>query len=316
MALAPQAPWHPQMQKLFKRGQVVLHAWLNPQPVTTAQAPESHESFGRAGDEYKLPTAEAIPDATTDPSQIQVLPVVDPTAKKPAGTANPVQTATPADGSIPTSPDVAQQPAVQVQESPQGQPSGQTPQVQQPAQTPLTSPSSVPAGNPQPAASNPQSAVTETPRPVISSDNSTPISAQAVPVKHVQPQYVAAPEHVPSSLKSQMVSMVPEASGNKAPETALPAIEPVAVPEATERDLAVDQPLIGYPANAKGQHGTVILQVLIGRDGTVQDAKFQQGSLAFARAAIDGVKQWKFKPYVMNGRPVSVQTTLTMSFKP
>ena len=51
-------------------------------------------------------------------------------------------------------------------------------------------------------------------------------------------------------------------------------------------------------------------------DGTVQDAKFLQGSLAFARTAIDGVKQWKFKPYIMNGRPVSVQTTMTMGFKP
>jgi outer membrane biosynthesis protein TonB len=48
----------------------------------------------------------------------------------------------------------------------------------------------------------------------------------------------------------------------------------------------------------------------------VQDAKFLQGSLAFARNAIDGVKQWKFKPYVMNGRQVSVQTNLTVSFQP
>ena len=60
----------------------------------------------------------------------------------------------------------------------------------------------------------------------------------------------------------------------------------------------------------------MILQVLIGRDGTVQDAKFLQGSLAFAKSAIDGVKAWKFKPYVMNGRPVSVQTPMTISFKP
>jgi protein TonB len=56
--------------------------------------------------------------------------------------------------------------------------------------------------------------------------------------------------------------------------------------------------------------------VLVGRDGTIQDAKFLQGSLAFARAAIDGVKRWKFKPYIMNGRPVSVQTTLTIKFPP
>ena len=93
------------------------------------------------------------------------------------------------------------------------------------------------------------------------------------------------------------------------------SIEPVSVPEAAERALLTDQPAIDYPANAKGQ-ATVVLQVLIGRDGTVQDAKFLQGSLAFARVAIDGVKQWTFKPYIMNGRAVSVQTLLTMSFKP
>jgi periplasmic protein TonB len=109
--------------------------------------------------------------------------------------------------------------------------------------------------------------------------------------------------------------MTPDASGNKPPETAMPSIEPVSVPEAAQRALLTDQPAIAYPANAKGQ-ATVVLQVLIGRDGTVQDAKFLQGSLAFARPAIDGVKQWKFKPYTMNGRAVSVQTQLTMSFKP
>jgi len=88
------------------------------------------------------------------------------------------------------------------------------------------------------------------------------------------------------------------------------------LPEATERGLLTDQPAPAYPDSAKGQQGAVVLQVLVGRDGTVQDAKFLQGSLAFARAAIDSVKQWKFKPYTMNGRPVSVQTNITISFKP
>jgi protein TonB len=113
-----------------------------------------------------------------------------------------------------------------------------------------------------------------------------------------------------------MVSMAPDASGNKPVESAMPSIEPVSLPEFTERALLTAQPALDYPARAIGQQGTVVLQVLIGRDGTVQDAKFLQGSLAFARAAIDGVKQWKFKPYLMNGRPVSVQTLLTMTFKP
>ena len=110
--------------------------------------------------------------------------------------------------------------------------------------------------------------------------------------------------------------MAPDASGNKAPETALPSIEPVNVPENAERALLPDHPAPAYPATAKSQQGTVVLQVLIDRDGAVQDAKFLQGSLAFARSAIDGVKQWKFKPYMMNGRAVSVQTNLTIIFRP
>jgi protein TonB len=110
--------------------------------------------------------------------------------------------------------------------------------------------------------------------------------------------------------------MVPDAGGNKPMEAALPAIEPVTVPELAERSLLLDQPTLAYPANAAGKQGTVTLQVLIGRDGTVQDAKFIQGSLMFARSAIDGVKRWKFKPYTMNGRPVSVATSLTLKFAP
>ena len=113
-----------------------------------------------------------------------------------------------------------------------------------------------------------------------------------------------------------MAVMTPDASGNKPVEAALPAIEPVAVSELNERALLSDQPPLSYPPNAAGKQGTVTLQVLIGRDGAVQDAKFIQGSLAFARAAIDGVKQWKFKPYMVNGRPVSVTTSLTIRFAP
>jgi protein TonB len=113
-----------------------------------------------------------------------------------------------------------------------------------------------------------------------------------------------------------MASMTPDAGGNKAPEAAMQAIEPVVIAEATERALLTDQPAFDFPANSTGQPATVILQVLVGHDGTVQDAKFMQGSLAFARVAIDGVKRWKFKPYIMNGRPVSVQTPMTISFAP
>jgi protein TonB len=124
---------------------------------------------------------------------------------------------------------------------------------------------------------------------------------------------------IPSSLKSQMASSTtPDASGNKPPEAAMSSIEPVVLPESAARDLLAQPVDPVYPDAAKtsGLRGSVVLQVLIGRDGAVQDAKFLQGSLVFARAAIDAVKQWHFKPYSMNGRAVSVQSVVTLKFQP
>ncbi len=319
---APQAPWHPQVVALLGHGRQSLHTWLNPQPVTTAPAPESHESFGRAGDEYKLPVAETIPDATTDPSQIHVVPVVDPT-KKP-NPANPDQSAVqdPAN----TSPTDSAQTPTQSQPDPAtanpAQPN-QNPVQQNPATDNPSSPQSTqPATQSSPTQSSPTVTTPPASQPAVEPPHSEaqpeltpPPIAQPAP-RPTQPRVAAAPANVPSSLKSQMASMSPEASGNKPPEAAMQAIEPVVVAESVERALLSDQPAIVYPASAKGQQGTVTLQVLIGRDGSVQDAKFMQGSLAFARTAIDGVKLWKFKPYSMNGRAVSVQTSMTMSFKP
>ena len=123
---------------------------------------------------------------------------------------------------------------------------------------------------------------------------------------------------IPSSLKSQIASTTPDASGTKPPEAAMSSIEPVKLPESITWGLLAQSVDPVYPdtAKASGQKGSVVLQVLIGRDGAVQDAKFLQGSLVFAKSAIDAVKQWHFKPYSMNGRAVLVQSTITLNFKP
>ena len=319
--VAPQAPWHPGIRKVWTRGQQTVHGWLNPQLVTPQQAPASHEDFGRPGDEYKLPVAENIPDATTDPSQIRVVPVVDPTKKPNSQGTDGDQTAgqPEAAGANPgdqTPAPATQPPATQPQENPAIQPpSGSTP----PAGGPATGETASPASTAAAAAAaklraDALAAAATAPPPVapISTQPTPPIS----PLPHSVSKPVTPPAGIPSSLRSDIASMTPEASGSKPVEAALPSIEPVNIPEASARALLTDQPAPAYPASAKGQQGTVVLQVLIGRDGTVQDAKFLQGSLAFARNAIDGAKQWKFKPYMMNGRAVSVQTQLTITFKP
>lgn len=326
---APQAPWHPQARTLWVHGKRTLHAWLNPQVVAPVQAPMPHEDFGRAGDEYKLPVPEAIPDATTDPSQIRVVPVVDPTAKKPDNAAtNGAQPS--ADGNSTNPSDAnqgggAQSSPAQTQPTPgtagtTGNPSGPA------AAGSLSNSSATGSGGVSPIPAQPQSNPPTT-SPTTSAGNlgvpkwSPPMSGAQPPTtiaKWTPPIVVPTGSNsgIPSSLKSQLASTTPDAGGNKSPDVALPSIEPVNVPEATERALLTGQTAIAYPPNAKGQQGTVVLQVLIGRDGTVQDAKFLQGSLAFARAAIDGVRTWKFKPYIFNGVPVSVQTLVTLTFHP
>jgi protein TonB len=308
VAVAPQAPWHPKLRTFWAHQQQAFRVWLNPQPVTPVQAPVAHENFGRAGDEYKLPVAETIPDATTDPSQIQVLPVVDPTIKKPNSLGGNAIQLPPADPAVATPSDQTPPPDAQ---TPESQAPQSTPQSMPPSTGAAeTAPSPVPAAV-APVVNAPQHAdpFTAAPQPVASAP------PRPAPPRSQEQHAASTPAKVPSSLKSHMAVMAPDAGGNKSPESAMPSIEPVSVPEFTERALLLEQPQIAYPANTQAQPGTVILQVLIGRDGTVQDAKFMQGSLAFAHAAIDGVKLWKFKPYVMNGRPVSVQTLLTISFK-
>ncbi len=292
--------------------QKLLHAggnWLNPPPAALPQAEPLHDSFGQSADEYKLPATGNIREGTTDPSQIQVVPVVDPTAK-PDNTADasgqtPDSQPKDATASIPSTGnaagDATVSAALPVSSISPGSSSG-------------TSPAAAPA---QPSVPVTQTAVTQAPVPQI---RPAALPAQTtVSLSSLHTASTGSGSGIPSSLRSQLASSTPEAGGAMPPEAAMSSIEPVKLPEATVRDLLTEQPIDPeYPASAKasGQKGSVVLQVTIGRDGAVQDAKFLQGSLVFARAAIDAVKQWHFKPYAMNGRAVSIQCPITLSFKP
>ena len=72
-----------------------------------------------------------------------------------------------------------------------------------------------------------------------------------------------------------------------------------------------------YPADARQRniHGAVVLDVQIGPDGSVQDVKVLSGPPELAQSSIDAVKQWRFKPRLVNGSPVPMQTNVTLNFK-
>ena len=92
--------------------------------------------------------------------------------------------------------------------------------------------------------------------------------------------------------------------------------EPVAVSEETARALLVYTVNAVYPPEALAQklHGPVVLQAVIGRDGTVEDLKLVRGYFVLGRAAIAAVKQWRFQPYSQNGHASATQTLITINF--
>lgn len=63
-------------------------------------------------------------------------------------------------------------------------------------------------------------------------------------------------------------------------------------------------------------HGTVTLDAVIGKDGGVRDVHPVSGPEPLAAAALDAVRWWRFEPYRIRGKPVEVETTLTVDFGP
>jgi protein TonB len=71
-----------------------------------------------------------------------------------------------------------------------------------------------------------------------------------------------------------------------------------------------------YPAIAKAAHqsGTVVLQATISKEGTITNLRVVSGNAMLQSAALDAVKQWRYRPYMLNGEPVEVDTTINVVF--
>jgi TonB family protein len=73
-----------------------------------------------------------------------------------------------------------------------------------------------------------------------------------------------------------------------------------------------------YPAEARKDklQAVIVLDLVIGKDGAVMDARPKNGPELFARAAVEAVRWWKFEPYRVNGEPAVVGTRIAVEFKP
>lgn len=72
-----------------------------------------------------------------------------------------------------------------------------------------------------------------------------------------------------------------------------------------------------YPQEARDNRvqGDVVLRILIDEQGNVIEAKPVSGPPLLTDAAVDAMMQWKFKPYLLNGDPVQVESVFTIRFR-
>ena len=90
----------------------------------------------------------------------------------------------------------------------------------------------------------------------------------------------------------------------------------VRISQGVTEGMLVHKVVPHYPPLARSAriHGAVVLSAIIAQDGTVQKLRVESGHPMLTSAAIEAVSQWRFKPYMLNGQPVEVETRITVTF--
>ena len=90
----------------------------------------------------------------------------------------------------------------------------------------------------------------------------------------------------------------------------------VRVPSSIEAGLLIRKVIPTYPPLGKAMHveGTVVLAATISRDGTISNLRIVSGPAVLQQSACDAVSNWRYRPYLLNGQPVDVETTINVIF--
>src|SRR5579859_3296526 len=122
------------------------------------------------------------------------------------------------------------------------------------------------------------------------------------------------PGGVPGGSMGGVMGSILSSTPTVAPKVATP--QRVRVSSGVQSGLLVRKVPPTYPPLARQARiqGTVILQAQISKDGNIENLQLVSGHPMLAPAAIEAVKQWKYKPYLLNGEPVEVETTVQVNF--
>lgn len=107
-------------------------------------------------------------------------------------------------------------------------------------------------------------------------------------------------------------------SDNKRPKVKVEAPAKVNISSGVAAGMLVRKTAPLYPEIAKSAHvsGTVVLQATVSKAGTIENLRVISGPDMLRPAAMDAVKSWHYRPYLLSGEPVEVETTVSVVFAP
>jgi periplasmic protein TonB len=123
-----------------------------------------------------------------------------------------------------------------------------------------------------------------------------------------------APPPLPGNIDGGVIGRILGSTPPPGPNAGLPAR--VRVSSGVVQGLLVRQVAPVYPPLARQARiqGVVLLKARIDKDSNVVQLDLISGHPLLAPAAIDTVKQWKYKPYLLNGQPCDIETQIQVSF--
>jgi protein TonB len=151
----------------------------------------------------------------------------------------------------------------------------------------------------------------------------TPVAAPLVVKRGTAPathaKTAAADEAAPSmiGIAAAGASAPPPDLGSSTGSAPKPVLQTLNVSQGVSRGLLLKKVQPTYPRNALAMRveGAVELTATISKEGDITHIKIVSGDSQLTRAAAEAVKQWKYKPYLLNGEPVEIQTQVTINFK-
>jgi TonB family protein len=149
-----------------------------------------------------------------------------------------------------------------------------------------------------------------------SAAETTVFAVDRTPVAPLQAEAVQGEKHSVLQPKSYSLDVQIAKAGEFLWTPTQPAAERVTIP--AEQTMSMQPPAaIPYPMLTQQSkvQGSVVVEVLVGADGVIQNTKVVSGPPILASAAREAVRQWHFKPFLQDGKAVPTKATVTVNLK-